>query len=328
MSMAAERSPASQAAIAWMVELRSGEAGASERAAFERWLAADPAHAQAWQRLTGAVGQAFADLPARKASAADAVGQALALAAQRGARRRRLLRGALGVAGISLAAGWAGRETGLLPDWQADLRTATAERRRHRRADGSELLLDARSSVDLRFSAAERGVRLRQGQLIASVQPGTAPFVVHTAQGSVRALGTRFMVRQAQGRSLAVVLAHSVELATREGLQRHVLRAGEAAWIDSAGIAPLPALAWAEGAADWQRGRLVAQDQPLAEVVEALRPYRRGLLQLSAEAARLRVSGSYPLDDTDACLQLLAETLPIAVRVYRGGWLARIALRD
>ena len=39
MSMAAERSPASQAAIAWMVELRSGEAGASERAAFERWLA-------------------------------------------------------------------------------------------------------------------------------------------------------------------------------------------------------------------------------------------------------------------------------------------------
>ena len=328
MSMAADRAAAAQAAIAWMVELRSGEAGASERAAFDRWLAADPSHVQAWRRLTGAVGQAFADVPAREAGAAGAVGQALAIAAAQGARRRRLLRGALGVAGISLAAGWAGREAGLVPDWRADLHTGTAERRRHVLADGSTLLLDARSSVDLRFSAAERGVLLRQGQLIASVQPGDAPFVVHTTQGRVQALGTRFMVRQAEGRSLAVVLEHSVELATRDGLQRQVLRAGEAAWVETGGIAPVPADAWAEGAADWQRGRLVAQDQPLGDVVEALRPYRRGLLQVSAEAARLRVSGSYALDDTDASLQLLAETLPIDVRVHSGDWLVRIALRD
>ncbi|CAN7383728.1 FecR domain-containing protein [Pseudorhodoferax sp. LjRoot39] len=325
--MVADRTPAAQAAIAWMVELRSGEAGAAERAAFDLWLAADPAHAQAWQRLTCAVGQAFADVPARASGAADAVGHALALSAQRVARRRRVLRGALGVAGVSLAAGWAGREAGLLPDWQADLHTATGERRRHVLADGSQLLLDARSSVDLRFSAAERAIHLRRGQLIASVQPGPAPFVVHTAQGRVQALGTRFMVRQAEGRSLAVVLEHSVELATRDGQQRQLLRAGEAAWIAADGIAPLPADAWAEGAADWQRGRLVAQDQPLSEVVLALRAYRRGLLQVSAEAARLRVSGHYPLDDTDASLQLLAETLPIDVRVYRGGWLVRIAMR-
>ncbi len=312
MKADARSADAAQASIGWMVELRSGEATAAEHQAFAAWLAADPAHRDAWQRLAGAVGQAFGDPSAVRPGAADAVN------------------GALGFAGVGLGTAWTGRHAGLLPDWSADLHTATAERRSHTLSDGSTLLLDARSSADVAFTATERGVWLREGQLIASVraQPGgAAPFVVHTAQGSVRALGTRFMVRQAAGYSLAVVLEHSVEVATASGLQRHVLHAGEAAWFDAARIDTVPPNAGALAAADWQRGLLVAQDLPLADVVQALRPYRHGFIRIAPDAARLRVSGSYPLADTDASLQALAETLPIDVHVYTGGWLVRIERR-
>ncbi len=330
MKADARNADAAQAAIGWMVELRSGEATAAEHQAFAAWLAADPAHREAWQRLAGAVGQAFGDPSAVRPGAADAVNGALDLASTRATQRRRLLRGALGFAGVGLGTAWTGRHAGLLPDWSADLHTATAERRSHTLSDGSTLLLDARSSADVAFTATERGVRLREGQLIASVQAqpgGAAPFVVHTAQGSVRALDTRFMVRQAAGRSLAVVLEHSVEVATASGLQRHVLHAGDAVWFDAARIEAVPPDAGALAAADWQRGLLVAQDLPLADVVQALRPYRHGFIRIAPDAARLRVSGSYPLADTDASLQALAETLPIDVHVYTGGWLVRIERR-
>ena len=42
-------------AIEWMVEMHSGRSGDSERAALAQWLSADPRHAQAWQRLGGAL---------------------------------------------------------------------------------------------------------------------------------------------------------------------------------------------------------------------------------------------------------------------------------
>ena len=69
---------------------------------------------------------------------------------------------------------------------------------------------------------------------------------------------------------------------------------------------------------------LEAHDQPLGEVIESLRAYRRGLIRISERAAAIRLYGSYALADTDRVLALLAQTLPVRVQVYRGGWLVTI----
>jgi transmembrane sensor len=69
---------------------------------------------------------------------------------------------------------------------------------------------------------------------------------------------------------------------------------------------------------------LEAHDQPLGEVVEALRAYRTGFIRISSQAAALRVYGSYALDDGERALAALAETLPISVRVFQRGWLVMI----
>jgi len=311
---ARQASAALHAAIDWMVVLRSGEASAEDLARHRAWLAADRAHIEAWAEVQGAVRRSVEPLAQESGSAAGAAMQAALLRPA----RRRALRNIAAWAGLAAGAGWLIERQWPVAAMLADARTGTAERREIVLDDGSRLMLNARSAVDIDLGAAARVVRLHAGELIATAAADAArPFIVRTAEGEVRALGTRFLVRQEPERTMAMVLSRSVRLHTRSGAER-TLAEGQAAYFDAAAIGEVqPARA---GLADWARGMLVADDQPLAEVIAALRPYREGFIRLSPEAARLRVLGAFPLDDADRVLDSLAQTLPIRVTRY-GGWL-------
>lgn len=308
-------------AIEWLVEMRSGRAGPGEHAALARWLAADPRHAQAWQRLGGAMDATFGAGGVRAAT----IDATLHRASAQSARRRRMLRGALGIGGVGLGTAWLAQGSGLLPDWRADLHTATGERRSVTLADGSRLELDARTSVDVDFGAGQRTLVLRQGQLLAQLDPAQeTAFVVRSQHGEVRAQGPRFMLRQEQERTLALAL--DGDLALRSGSDTALLTQGRAAYLDGRSIAMAGLQAIPDAATAWVRGMLQAEDMPLGEVLAALKPYRLGFMRVSPQAARLRVTGVYGLDDSDATLQTLADTLPIAIHRHSGGWLVRVEL--
>ncbi|MCS5514721.1 hypothetical protein NWF32_01095 [Pseudomonas qingdaonensis] len=66
----------------------------------------------------------------------------------------------------------------------------------------------------------------------------------------------------------------------------------------------------------WMEGRLEVDDASLGSVIDALRPYRYGVLRVSPAAAQLRVFGVFPLDDSDRALQSLAQVLPISVEAF------------
>ena len=208
---------------------------------------------------------------------------------------------------------------GLLGDRQTD----TGERRTFALGDGSRLTLNARSSVDLQSDAAANQVHLRAGELLASAAPGSeAPLTVTTRQGAVRATDAHFLVRQEEGRSLVAVQENSVQLLA--GGQSYRLQAGQAAWLGSDDIHPAAVSPHTRGA--WQDGQLEMRNEPLGELVEALRPYRQEMLRISPAAARLRVQGVFSLDDSAQTLRTLAATLPIQVSHY-GPWVTLIELR-
>lgn len=326
----AAASGATQDAIGWLVLLRSGEATAADRRAFDDWLHRDTEHRHAWQRLAGPVDGAFAaarSVAQRAPGQADAIANALAHASTLAQRRRRVLRGALALGGVGVATGFIAQRVTPLQDTLADLHTRTGERRSFTLADGSSVLLNARSALDVAFSDTARAVHLRRGACIATVQPDPLrPFSAHCAQGHVQVAAgaaARFLLRQDEGRSLVAALEGPLELAAARGGSTQRLRAGGAAWLggDDA-IAPAPEAAITAPA--WQQGLFVVNDQPLGTVIDALRPYRRGLLRIAPEAARLRVHGSYPLDDTDRALAIIGDTLPVQVHVHSAGWLVRI----
>lgn len=298
-------------AIEWTACLRSGEVQAHEQQAFDAWLAADPAHAQAWNKVQRHLGSTFAPLNSGPDSQVRRVLQSP------DPQRRRLLRGALALGGMGLGATLLGRQSGLFDELGADLHTATAERRRFTLADGSALLLDARSAVDIQFGASERHLRLRSGKLIVEVSDDPRPFVVATPHGYIRATGARFMVALQGDATHVWGMQSSVCISLAQGTCQW-LKSAHGARLDLAGIHPLAANR--SGETSWEDGRLSVNDWSLGEVIEALQPYRRGVLRVSAHAAQLRVSGVFSLDNSERALASLEQTMPLQIKHYLGFW--------
>ena len=65
---------------------------------------------------------------------------------------------------------------------------------------------------------------------------------------------------------------------------------------------------------------IVAQGQRLADFVDELSRYRRGHLGCDPRLAELRVSGTFPLDDTDQVISALGETFDLDVQHLTRYW--------
>jgi len=312
-------------AVHWLLALSEGNAAQAQQAhaQWQTWLSADPVHAQAWQRI------AEVDGTLRGVSSTVAL-QTLAAP---GLRRRHAVHLALWLtvgAGGLLAA----RQTGVgAQAWQmlaADLSTATGERRETVLSDGTRLLLNTASAVDLRYSASERLIVLRAGEiLVQSGRDGASmarPLRVRSAEGLIQAVGTRFTVRQHAGHTAVTVLEGAVELTPEQGRDTRLrLEAGEQGVFRAQATQVAEPLR--EGSSAWSEGMLVADDMRLSDFVTELARYRSGMLRCAPETAALRVSGAYPLADTDRVLAALTLSLPVQIH-RRTRWWVTVAARD
>lgn len=305
-------------AAGWLVRFQSETLSASDRAAFERWRGRSAAHAAAWRRVEDML-RSFGQVP-------PALGARTLRQLDQPARRQ-ALRTVAGLLAAGPAAWLAWRE---LPwrEWRADARTATGEQRQMLLADGTRLWLNTATAVDIQYTARQRQLWLRAGEILLASgrdpQQPPRPLRVRTAFGSVRALGTRFMVRDAGHDIQVAVFEDAVEIHT-DGDARRVLHAGQQARFDRAGIGPGRA---ADAAlVSWEHGMLAAHNWRLADLVDELARYRRGFLRCDPEVAGLRVSGAFPLGDIDASLRLLEKTLPVRIERVTPYWI-KVAARS
>lgn len=327
MSAVASRAALIQAelrqAIDWRIRLDSGNATPDDLAALERWLAADPKHRAAWERI-----EATFMRPARDILDAERQHAGM-LAASRHAltrppvSRRKLVSGA---AGLVLGVGATALVNRLTPvsTLLAELRTGTHERRAVALADGTELMLDARSAVDSDMAGDERRLRLLGGQVALRIAPDRQrPFVIRTSHGAIEATHGHLTVQQSERFTRVAVLERQAAVLTGEGLRR-TLGPGESVKFERNLVGTPVSDAAARSA--WTDGVLDVSDEPLGEVIEALRSYTAGLIRISPEAGTLRVFGVFMLDDPLRALRSLGDTLPIAIRRV-GPWLTLIDKR-
>jgi len=306
-------------AITWTIQLDFGEPTASTREAFAQWLAADPLHELVWQRMQ-ALRDDFSGMP--PALALDTLQTAGARRGASGLRRRQALK-VLALAGISVVAVQGVRE---LAPWQrllADTSTATGEQRTVRLDDGSTIVLNTDTAISTGLGGERRLVTLRRGEILvttgyddrfAAASGAARPFWVQTPFGSLRALGTRFVVRIGDGRARVSVQEGAVALYPSTGGTGDVAQAGTSWWLANGGSAPAPAQTFdADG---WASGVIAGKDMRLADVLAELARYRTGRIVCDPRVADLRISGAYHLRDTDQTLRFLAQSQPVAV-VYR-----------
>ena len=313
------------AAAEWLTVLMDDDVGVEDHERFEHWRSAHPDHDRAWRHIEAVRGRIKGMQPTAayralssfaRPSSESPTGQALT--------RRNTLR----------ALCWAGAvgTTGLLATrtrtWQqiaADHRTATGERRRIELDDGTVITLNTASALDVRFDIERRLVRLVAGEILvvtrhdAGGRMDERPFVVETANGRVRALGTRFTMRDLGEQTRVTVLQSAVEIAPLEGAsQARVLQAGEQATFSRLRVdTPVPVNAQTDA---WTRDQLVADEMLLRDFVSELGRYRPGLLTCAPEVAELRLSGVFPLSDTDRILAALPSVLPVRLSSRTRYW--------
>ncbi|MBK5435858.1 FecR domain-containing protein [Pseudomonas sp. TH32] len=298
-----------EAAARWYVDLRCDELNDATREAHRRWLDGDPHHRLAWERLT------------RLQERFERVGPGIARPTLSSARTKR--RDVLKVLSLLLAAGGTGAlawRTTPLPSLMADQRTATGEHRSLRLDDGSQLQLNTATAVNIGYSPQLREVQLLSGEILIETARDTParPFVVHTREGSIRALGTRFIVRREADRTHVCVLEHAVEVRTANTSPTVRVEAGQQlAFSEDVAGNLQPANQQADA---WTHGMLVVNDSRLGDFIRELQRYRPGHLACDPAVAALRISGAFQLANTDTILENLTSTLPVRVRQFSRYW--------
>lgn len=307
-------------AIQWLIKLRFNQADAATTRAFEHWLGQSPEHARAWQRVE-TLNDDFARLP-----------PVLTRHTLNNANRQLHRRDSLKLLAVLAAAGlgWLGHEQGALPDLLAEYRTVTGERRTLGLRDGSRIQLNSDSAIDTHLDKQRRLVVLRHGEILIdtgrdSQAAPPRPFWVQTRHGYLRALGTRFLLREQQGSTLLAVRQGAVAIFPddRAAIATHIVHPGESLLFNVAGLSAAPDNGldpWA-----WSDGVISAQDMRLGDFIAELARHRRGVLRCSDASANLRLSGTYQLADTDQVLALIAQTLPVRIDYRTRYWVTLTA---
>lgn len=306
----------------YLVRWQAGGISDADRAAHARWLARSADHARAWARAERLM-QTLGALPPQIA---------LPVLRRKTDPRRRAAVAKLASLLALVPAGLLVSRTRAWQSGTADYHTATGETRQIRLADGSRVVLGTASAIDVAFTAKDRTVRLIAGDMLVDTAADTAavrrPFQVHTAQGAMQALGTRFTVRQDTGKTRLAVLDGAVRIFPKRGGvgMQTVLSAHQQTWFSDRAVSVISVAD--DSIAAWTQGMLLVDDQRLADVVDELARYRSGVVSCDTAIANLRVSGAFPVTDTDRALAMLANTHPVSVHHRLGGYWVTVAARQ
>ncbi|MEQ9557171.1 MAG: FecR domain-containing protein [Rhodospirillales bacterium] len=300
-----DENPAHDAAMAealdWFTRRQSGTMTSDEAEAFDAWHAAHPDNASAYDRVAGLwASPAFARAVETHAPAVPPV--------PRPARPRAALRPVLALAAALVLAVGLGHLLGGSPfQPPADHGTETGQRAEVPLPDGSVVVLNAESAVNVSFDAGRRRVDLVRGEAFFDVRPDPErPFEVTAGRSLTRVVGTAFSVTLQGGDAEVRVQRGHVRVTGDDGGAPVDLTPGEGVTV-TAGHAGGPARA-PQTAFAWLDGRFVFHDRPLAEVMNRLARHHKDRVVLATARLRtIRVSGNYRLDNPAAVVAALAD---------------------
>ena len=323
-------------AAAWRVRLT--ESGGLEVPELTLWLAEDPRNEAAWR----AVQTPWQMLGEYAASSELIVQRRAALAGRPQPARSPVLRawarGPTAIAASFAVAAVAAGAAFLF--WQTHqsviYRTSAGERRVVTLADGSQITLDTRSIVAVRYTAHSRELELDRGQARFDVAHDVErPFTVAAQGHKVVATGTAFDV-DLLGRDLRVTLikGHVVVLPQNAPTRPYVPGAGAVIPADWSRIAldpgeqlVLPAVGAPrvdhvnlDRVTAWERGQVAFKNDLLSAVVARMNRYSKDPIVIGdASTANLRISGVFHEGDVDGFVNTLASYLPIRASSGPGG---------
>ena len=303
---------AMEQAVDWHLRLADG--GADVWRAFVLWLEADPAHADAYDRLT--IEQETLTVPAIEA-ALPVPASAKSRWSGKAWKMSGWATGLAAAAAIGMA---------ILPTAQTArpyvVETAPGVQRTVTLADGTKVLLNGATRVALDHDNP-RIATLEAGEAVFDVHhDADRPFEVVSGGVRLRDIGTVFNVRRA-GPALDVAVAEGAVM-FQPDQQAVLLKRGATLSMRDDRDSILLDKAEPASIGGWRDGRLDFQAAPLARVAEDLRRTAGIELAIDPHLAATRFTGSLRTDrpDADVVATLTALTGTRATRSGRGWTIA------
>lgn len=299
-------------AIAWLLRLQSDDATDADREKFAAWYAESNAHRHAYSEAKDFTNRLRG--PAQDMWDAESLGRT---AATRTPFQRWIPAMTLGAVLLAMVA-WL---WGTLPVQSSNVfATAKGEHHRVGLPDGSTVVLNANSTVRVVYSDRSRDIELQSGEasFIVAKDP-QRPFEVHAGEGITRAIGTEFNVRLSPSMTTVTVVEGVVQVVRKtdrtlssERTAAVEVRPNEAvsySRIDGIGAVQKSDLL---SSLAWQRGQLVFNQRPLAEVIEEMNQQWRGHIFVAGDQLRkLAVNGVFDIHDTPAVVQAIERTFHV-----------------
>jgi transmembrane sensor len=323
-------------AAAWVARFDAGDVSAKDQAAFQEWLNRSALHREAiaaygslWSefdalRLLTGTGEAEQNAGARDNPPAMLERATPWLAACAAA--------VIAVAGGTLFFHSKPQETAkaeshptpalFQPPAHLSYETAVGGKKRITLADGSSVILNTNSRLDVDFSAKCRDVHLRRGEAYFEVVHNkTRPFTVYANNYVVRDIGTAFDVHLSKTGLVEVgVTKGSVEVTPASST--HDFDAAKSLGVIMAGhdivlgqkierAEALPSADMGRKLA-WRQGQLIYTGQPLGEVLADISRYSNIKIELADPALEnLPVGGAFRTDQIEAIFAALENNFGV-----------------
>jgi len=291
-------------AIAWVVRVR--DRAFDDWEAFETWLAAAPAHADAYHRLANEDRDLDDILPLQERPAPVPIHRS----------RRKWAWPAAGTAAAALLVGTIALRVPLAGPELYEVATQAGERRALTLEAGTSIHLNGASVIVL-DRKNPRFAELKQGEALFTVRHDAArPFAVQVGKDRLVDVGTQFdVVRTAK--EMRVAVAEGAVVFDPDGPKLALAR-GDTLRV-SANVAVRGKMA-PDQVGGWRDGRFVYAGEPLSRVAEDLSRYAGAPVEVSPDLAAQPFRGVISITDPSK-LDELGPLFRARVQRTRGGWL-------
>jgi transmembrane sensor len=206
--------------------------------------------------------------------------------------------------------------------------------------DGSEVLLNTNSHIEVSFSANSRDIILHRGEAQFTVtKDNTRPFRVHANGGIVEAVGTVFTVQESAEKTLEVTVIEGIVNFTRTREQAVGVTAQQSQPSVSTPVAipvvePIPLTAGEsvhveettdtilkqtfepeelESRLAWREGMLLFEGDPLEQVIQEVSRYTSIRIDVDENVRDIAVLGYFRTGDIEGVLLAVQNTFNLKV---------------
>jgi transmembrane sensor len=182
--------------------------------------------------------------------------------------------------------------------------------------DGSTVLLNTNTEIQIHFNRSIREVILTRGEALFSVAHAEGrPFEVTAGGTSVRAIGTSFLVRRVEPTSVEILVSRGrVSVAPGSAIPPLMLAAGDHTTVDARGrfATARDDASEVDRRLAWTRGQIWLNETTLADAIAEFNRYNSRKFVIADPAlTTLRVGGSFATTDPEAFVAALERVFGV-----------------